>query len=71
MERRPVVYTHPDVLSGAPVFLGTRVAVRTLLDYLEGGDTLDQFLADFPGVSRDQAVQFLEAAAEAFLTRVA
>lgn len=71
MERRPVVHAHPEILSGAPVFIGTRVPVRTLLDYLEGGDTLDQFLEDFPGVSRDQAVQFLEDAAEAFLARVA
>jgi uncharacterized protein (DUF433 family) len=71
MERRPVVHSHPQILSGTPVFVGTRVPVRTLLDYLEGGDTLDRFLDDFPGVSRDQAVQFLEDATEAFLARVA
>jgi uncharacterized protein (DUF433 family) len=67
----PVVHIHPEILSGTPVFIGTRVPVRTLLDYLEGGDTLDDFLADFPGVSREQAVQFLEQAAEALLSRVA
>jgi uncharacterized protein (DUF433 family) len=60
----PVVHSHPEILSGAPVFVGTRVPVRTMLDYLEGGDTLDEFLDDFPGVSREQAVQFLEKAAE-------
>lgn len=67
----PVVHSHPEILSGTPVFVGTRVPVRTLLDYLEGGDTLDDFLEDFPGVSREQAVQFLEQAAEALLSRVA
>ncbi len=71
MSRRPVVHVHPEILSGTPVFIGTRVPVRNLLDYLEGGDTLDQFLDDFPGVTRDQAVQFLEEATEAFLERVA
>jgi uncharacterized protein (DUF433 family) len=70
-EARPVVHTHPEILSGTPVFIGTCVPVRTLLDYLEGGNTLDQFLEDFPGVSRDQVVQFLKEAVEAFLARVA
>lgn len=60
MQHRSVVHSHPEVLSGAPVFVGTRVPVRTLLDYLEGGDRLDDFLEDFPGVTRDQAIQFLE-----------
>ncbi len=71
MQSSPVVHSHPEILSGAPVFVGTRVPVRTLLDYLEGGDTLDDFLADFPGVSREQTVQFLEQATEALLVRVA
>ncbi len=66
-----VVHSHPEILSGTPVFVGTRVPVRTLLDYLEGGDTLDDFLDDFPGVSREQAVQFLEQAAQDLLSRVA
>lgn len=60
MHREPVFHTHPEILSGAPVFIGTRVPVRTLLDYLEAGDTIDEFLQDFPGVQREQAVQFLE-----------
>jgi uncharacterized protein (DUF433 family) len=71
MPPEPVVHADPDVLSGAPVFVGTRVPVRTLLDYLEGGDTLGEFLEDFPGVTREQAVSFLEQAAEALISRVA
>ena len=71
MHSTPVVHSHPEILSGTPVFIGTRVPVRTLLDYLEEGDTLDRFLEDFPGVSRSQAVAFLEQAAEALLARVA
>jgi uncharacterized protein (DUF433 family) len=47
----------PEVLGGAPVFVGTRVPVRTLLDCLEGGDTLDEFLEDVPGVRREQAFE--------------
>jgi uncharacterized protein (DUF433 family) len=70
-QSEPVVHSHPEILSGTPVFVDTRVPVRTLLDYLEGGDTLDDFLEDFPGVSREQAVQFLEQATEALLSRVA
>jgi uncharacterized protein (DUF433 family) len=69
--RETVFHRDPEILSGTPVFVGTRVPVRTLLDYLEGGDTLDEFLTDFPGVKRDQAVQFLEDAARALVDRVA
>jgi uncharacterized protein (DUF433 family) len=54
-----------DVLGGTPVFAGTRVAVRTLIDYLEAGDALDDFLADFPTVTRDQAAAVLELARDA------
>jgi uncharacterized protein (DUF433 family) len=56
-----------DVLGGTPVFRGTRVPVRTLLDYLEEGQPLDEFLADFPTVSREQAVGVLELAAQSVL----
>ena len=52
-----------DVLGGTPVFWGTRVPVRTLVDYLEAGQRLDEFLEDFPTVHRDQAVGVLELAA--------
>jgi len=54
----------PDVMGGTPVFSGTRVPVQTLLDYLEGGETIDDFLAGFPTVSREQVVAFLQQAKE-------
>jgi uncharacterized protein (DUF433 family) len=50
----------PDVLDGTPVFRGTRVPFQTLLDYVEGGDTLDDFLDDFPTVTREAAIRALE-----------
>lgn len=52
----------PDVLGGTPVFAGTRVPVQTLLDYLEGGESIDDFLEGFPSVTREQIVSFLELA---------
>jgi uncharacterized protein (DUF433 family) len=58
----PVVHRNPDILGGTPVFVGTRVPVRTLLDYLEAGDPLDEFLEDFPSVNREQAVVALRLA---------
>ncbi|MBA2451211.1 MAG: DUF433 domain-containing protein [Chloroflexi bacterium] len=57
-----VVQSDPDILGGIPVFVGTRVPVRNLIDYLEAGDDLDDFLDDFPSVSREQAVAALELA---------
>ena len=60
MKREEVYHSDPDILGGTPVFVGTRVPIQTLLDYLEGDDTLDEFLDGFPGVSREQAVAFLE-----------
>ena len=51
-----VVHSDPDILGGTPVFVGTRVPVRTLLDYLAAGDTFEEFLDHFPTVSREQAV---------------
>lgn len=67
MTRDEVYHADPDILGGTPVFRGTRVPVQTLLDYLEGGETLDEFLDGFPGVSREQAVAFLEMARDALL----
>jgi uncharacterized protein (DUF433 family) len=55
-----VIVREPDVLGGTPVFRGTRVPFQTLLDYLEGGQTLDEFLEDFPTVSRETAIHALE-----------
>jgi uncharacterized protein (DUF433 family) len=64
MSTSPVLHSDPDILGGTPVFVGTRVPVRTLLDYFEGGDSLDEFLEDFPSVSREQAVAALRLAGE-------
>jgi uncharacterized protein (DUF433 family) len=55
-----VIVKDPDILGGTPVFAGTRVPFDALLDYLEGGDTLNQFLDDFPTVSREAAIAALE-----------
>jgi uncharacterized protein (DUF433 family) len=55
-----VITKDPDILAGTPVFRGTRVPFQALLDYLEGGQTLDEFLEDFPTVSREAAVRALE-----------
>ena len=59
---QPIVTSSPDILSGTPVFAGTRVPVQALIDYLEGGETIDDFLAGFPTVRREQVVAFLEEA---------
>ena len=59
---KPVISRDPEIMGGAPVFLGTRVPVQTLLDYLEAGDSIDEFLGGFPTVSRTQVVEFLEQA---------
>lgn len=60
-----VVHSDPEILGGTPVFRGTRVPLRNLIDYLERGHSLDEFLDAFPSVSREQAVAALEAAHEA------
>jgi uncharacterized protein (DUF433 family) len=62
-----IVVQDPEILSGTPVFADTRVPVRNLLDYLEGGYTLDEFLDDFPGVTKTQVVGFLEQASAKLL----
>ena len=62
-----IVQCSPDVMSGTPVFKGTRVPVQTLLDHLEAGDSLEKCLDSFPTVSREQAVAFLELAGKAVL----
>lgn len=68
MPKNPVVvHSHPDIMSGTPVFVGTRVPVQTLFDYLEAGDTVDEFVRQFPSVSREQAIAALELAKESVL----
>lgn len=64
MNKQTVVCQSKEILGGTPVFVGTRVPVQTLLDYLEAGERLDDFLGDFPSVTRDQATSFLDQAAE-------
>jgi uncharacterized protein (DUF433 family) len=61
---------HPDIMHGTPVFRGTRVPVQTLFDYLEGGETLENFLEGFPTVPREFAIQALEEAKQLLLARV-
>lgn len=68
---KAIVHSDPEVHSGDPVFVGTRVPVRTLIDYIEGGDNLDVFLDNFPSVTREQAIAFLEEAARAALAEIA
>ena len=67
----PLISSSPERLGGAPVFAGTRVPVQTLIEYLEAGHPLDQFLEDFPSVTRDHAVAVLELAKQALLTPAA
>lgn len=64
-----VIVRDPDILSGQPVFRGTRVPFQALLDYLEGGDSLDEFLEQYPGVSREEAIGALEEAKARVLAR--
>lgn len=64
-----VIVQDPEIHSGEPVFRGTRVPFQILLDYLEGGDTLDEFLKQYPGVSREQAIAALEEAKALVLAR--
>jgi uncharacterized protein (DUF433 family) len=62
-----VVHSDPEILAGTPVFVGTRVPVQTLFDYLEGGETLDEFLTQFPTVTREQALATLDQARDSVL----
>ena len=66
-----IVSRSPDIMGGTPVFCGTRVPVQTLLDYLEAGDTIDDFLAGFPSVTREQVIAFLEQAKDRLVDSVA
>ena len=69
MNEVPLIQSSENVLGGTPVFAGTRVSVKTLFDYLEGGENLDEFLDDFPAVSKEQAVNVLEMMKEVLLTK--
>ena len=66
MAKQPkIIHSDPEILGGVPVFVGTRVPVQNLIDCLEAGDSLDEFLDSFPTVTREQAVAALEIAREA------
>ena len=67
MELRDVIHSDPDIMSGTSVFVGTRVPVQSLFDYLEGGETLDEFLHQFPTVRREQALAALDIARQTLL----
>lgn len=69
--KAPIICRDPEVMGGTPVFCGTRVPVQTLFDYLEAGDSIDEFLAGFPSVTRAQVIAFLEAAKDRLLETVA
>lgn len=65
-----VVSRSPDVMGGAPVFAGTRVPVQTLLEYIEAGESIDDFLTGFPSVTRLQVIAFLQQAKDRYLESV-
>jgi uncharacterized protein (DUF433 family) len=65
--RNDIIHSDPNILSGEPVFVGTRVPVQSLFDYLEGGETLDEFLRQFPSVTREQAISAIELARDSVL----
>ena len=67
MQLDQIVHRDPDILSGTPVFMGTRVPIGSLFDYLEGGDTLDEFLRQFPSARREQAIGLLDLARQSVL----
>jgi uncharacterized protein (DUF433 family) len=60
--KKPAISTDPDVMGGTAVFFGTRVPVQTLLDYIGAGESIDDFLAGFPSVTREQVIAFLQEA---------
>ncbi len=62
--KESLITSSPDVMGGTPVFAGTRVPVQTLLDYLKAGESIDDFLEEFPTVSKEQVIHFLEEAEE-------
>ena len=67
MKTQSVVHSDPEILGGTPVFIGTRVPIKALIDYIEGGHSLEEFLDDFPTVSRQIAIAALEQAKEHLL----
>jgi uncharacterized protein (DUF433 family) len=71
MLEQSVIVRDPEIIGGTPCFRGTRVPFKNLLDYLEGGETLDEFLEQFSGVTREMAIAALEDAKESLFARIA
>jgi uncharacterized protein (DUF433 family) len=69
--RKKIISSTPDVMGGTPVFAGTRVPVQTLIDYIEGGESIDDFLEGFPTVTREQVIAFFEEAKKRMLADAA
>ena len=68
---KSIVTSSPDVMGGTPVFAGTRVPVQTFIDYIKGGESIDDFLGGFPTVTREQVIAFLEEAQQQIIKMVA
>ncbi len=71
MSKPSVVSSSPDILGGTPVFAGTRVPIKTLFDYIEGGETIEEFLSQFPTVKKEQVVEVLAESRKCLLASVA
>ncbi|XGW00193.1 MAG: DUF433 domain-containing protein [Leptolyngbya sp. BL-A-14] len=71
VKSQSVISVSPDIMGGTPVFTGTRVPVQTLLDYLKGGESIDDFLDGFPSVTREQVIALLEEAEKQLVGMVA
>jgi uncharacterized protein (DUF433 family) len=71
MDPKQIIHADPEILGGTPVFVGTRVPVDALIDFLENGETIEYFLDNYPGVSRDQVMAFLEEASQALVAKTA
>ena len=67
INKASIIHSDPEILGGTPVFVGTRVPVQSLFDYLEGGETLEEFLRQFPSVKREQAIAALDLARDSLL----
>jgi uncharacterized protein (DUF433 family) len=69
--KKQIITSSSDVMGGTPVFAGTRVPVQTFIDYIKGGESIDDFLDGFPTVTREQVIVFLEEAKEQMIKMVA
>lgn len=70
VKQSDIFHSDPEIMGGTPVFTGTRVPVQNLIDYLEGGETIEEFLVGFPTVKREQVIAFIEAAKDKLFASV-